>query len=132
MFKLREHPFNPKATVNLDELKRADLTTETQEKCYGLESAGASAGIGVTFGAAMAIFTAVTIGSAFVLAFLAGGTIEGLRRANWTREAQAKKLEDRLLHALNPEQLQFSMLSIFEKNINNLKLNLEDRTFRQL
>lgn len=86
MFKMRDHPFNPKAAVNLDDLRNQDLATEVNEKCYGLESAGASVGIGLTFGAALAIFTAVAVSSAFIIAITASGTIEGLRRANWSRE----------------------------------------------
>ena len=83
---MRDHPFNPKAAVNLDDLKNQEMATEVEERCYGLESAGASVGVGLTFGAALAIFTAVTISSAFVLAITASGTLEVLRRANWSRE----------------------------------------------
>ena len=57
------------------------------QPCYGLESTAGSAGIGLTFGAALAIFASVAIQSAVILAITASGTIEVLRRANWSREA---------------------------------------------
>jgi hypothetical protein len=52
----------------------------------GLQSAGATTGLGVTFGTVLLVTTPIAVGAALILAVAGSAILETLRRANWTRE----------------------------------------------
>jgi hypothetical protein len=84
--RLTEHTFNPKLSIDLDEMQNRDVITEPPASCMGLQSAGASTGLGLSFGAVLVILTPVTIVPGLILAVTGSAVLETFRRANWTRE----------------------------------------------
>jgi hypothetical protein len=63
------------------------MAIEPPTQCMGLESAGASTGIGVALGTVLFITApAITLAPALIIAIAGSAVIEGVRRANWKRD----------------------------------------------